>query len=1053
MTYTSVLSQPSIVNLQTFCADLKPEGYLFGTNTITTDGSYLHMPLVVDTEFTQLWLSSLGIRSRLGITTQFRSVLSPTLQSILVHPAFEVWSLANKKTPRHRTATSGVHFVDFLQQQGLNAHIKHIGTVPEDLDKCKILHVYLYAFFALAEFNMIWDGKYKEDVEQLFLKDGDINGQKVEQARRLRVTSPQKKKGRTNDFVTMPWVVTIDETEYVVRLSFVDAAALHGISSYKDLCKAVGIELSAKDKMDGYKSRMHRAYYKMPKTFDEYALGDLEVYAALSNNAKLFKTLWKELGIEEYFEAPSLTIGSTVNKIFEACLLQLAGIPPKDSPDWTTETRTNYFTRVLGFFKRYIDGSSVQTLRTSTKSSECLLAKVFGGRAKNNRPTTAEFISFLADLDIGGAYVDSQRVQLYPLGTPMIISYDVLPKGDADELDTQTEYLTLGEFLDGSKLLKHQGQRKELVPGLWHLVVQSKNRLKYAQDKLISWYGFKYCDVKEMMSDTENERGETDEDKSVFEAKHGTTKVLTHEVINGPFTSDDLDWLDNICGKQQRAELLKTLVVKAAIWYPKSERVDSFEELERINIKHLGKRKTAVKVTTGNSTITKTDETCKAWFAVTLGELMQDKVQVSRKFYQKKDGKKSPLDLLFKLVGNTAYGDQVSKYFRASNTVVGNNITSRVRSLCWYMEKGLNGFQSITDGTAFDLSGVVYKHNKDQYPLTATDLTNLHRYRAVDKNIILKPLGEFKKLSWTRIEDTYVPVVHLNDGTKLENKNALSWVNNATMLRLQELFPKVSVLHDYSTGLNNRYISAQAKAAKVHGWDKVESRYIVRKGQFVFEAKGFYTSGVFHGTANYALTNPNMTRYMGDGKLNIAMRSYENKKRHQGFTGDTVLKTTNSFKESPGTSFLKSLETPKKVPLQAAFLKTAILKPGQYRIQYKSVYERTELKPGDSFLKVGLLRPFSLSQFPFKTKEQQTSWENAILWQKEKYGMSVECFFLEGEFLNFQQMICTIDELIEKEVMNPFTALDPKNHRTRDKTLEHPSFQTYLALKARIKSI
>ncbi|MEO0968266.1 MAG: hypothetical protein AAFX80_07980, partial [Cyanobacteria bacterium J06639_18] len=56
------------------------------------------------------------------------------------------------------------------------------------------------------------------------------------------------------------------------------------------------------------------------------------------------------------------------------------------------------------------------------------------------------------------------------------------------------------------------------------------------------------------------------------------------------------------------------------------------------------------------------------------------------------------------------YGDMVSKYFMTSNPVVGNNITARARCLAWFMEKGLHGWQSITDGCAFELNGVLYPY-------------------------------------------------------------------------------------------------------------------------------------------------------------------------------------------------------------------------------------------------------------------------------------------------------------------------------------------------------
>ena len=86
---------------------------------------------------------------------------------------------------------------------------------------------------------------------------------------------------------------------------------------------------------------------------------------------------------------------------------------------------------------------------------------------------------------------------------------------------------------------------------------------------------------------------------------------------------------------------------------------------------------------------------------------------INRKQAQKRDGKKSPLDMLFKLGVNTLYGDMVSKYFAVANTCTGNNITARARLLCWCMEKGLHGWESITDGCAFELTGVLFGKNSN----------------------------------------------------------------------------------------------------------------------------------------------------------------------------------------------------------------------------------------------------------------------------------------------------------------------------------------------------
>ena len=65
---------------------------------------------------------------------------------------------------------------------------------------------------------------------------------------------------------------------------------------------------------------------------------------------------------------------------------------------------------------------------------------------------------------------------------------------------------------------------------------------------------------------------------------------------------------------------------------------------------------------------------------------------------------------LIKFVINTFYGDLISLYFKCGNTVAGNNITARARSMAWHLEKSVHGFQTITDGCCFELNRVIYKH-------------------------------------------------------------------------------------------------------------------------------------------------------------------------------------------------------------------------------------------------------------------------------------------------------------------------------------------------------
>jgi hypothetical protein len=141
---------------------------------------------------------------------------------------------------------------------------------------------------------------------------------------------------------------------------------------------------------------------------------------------------------------------------------------------------------------------------------------------------------------------------------------------------------------------------------------------------------------------------------------------------------------------------------------------------------------------------------------------------------------------------------------------------------------------------------------------------------------------------------------------------------------------------------------------------------------------------------------------------------------------------------------------PNNVYRQEPFVKQAIIKLGDYKNRIKT-WESLGLKPGDSFYKPGMLREFSLSQFTFKTLAQYVSWEKSVTRMKEKYGQSLEMFFLGDEGnLNFENMVKQIDKLIEQGASDPLEFFDPHDHKQRDKTVDHPGFNSFNQLKEKL---
>lgn len=991
------------------------------------------IPLNIDTEFWSVWdnwlsgeVSNVRFKKhmdalvnapsgRLGITTQIKGIHIDSPALIYSHD--EVADLI----PRHRKAKFEFHPADYLSSLGYEVTLERYewGKTPKGLP---IVHFMLYAHFALAESMMIVKNGYRDDFDTLMRANG--NKPRFEMTRRLRAVTPGKR--GESDHAILPWVMTINGVAYQVAVIWVDTGAMHGIAGYKDVCEAVGIKLEDKDNFTSEeKGRMLEMSIDRPEDFDAYSLGDLHPYDIYEKNAEQFGNIYKALGLTP--KIPKPTIGATVRDLFLTALQDHLGADEET------------FKMVV---KDLLEPISAGSLRMKSDRTSALLAKVVGGRCRNNRPThTRLTASVICDLDISGCYGEGQRNQLYMVGKPEIIDYPADSKVN--------DYMNLKELMDGGRSKGWTGLRSELgSEGTWFGVVSTNEPLKLAQDFLSSWFldGKSGVDlmvkfVGRMASDTELEA--VDE----FDEEKGTLKILNHEIHNAVITHEFLQWLDNVCSTQQRKELYEKLVVKSFVYYPESKRCSSFEDLLEVYKTWNGKNTVKRKGKGRCAYNTFEDGECHAWYGVNIGELLIDDLIANRKLYPKK----TPLNTLFKLCINTLYGDMTSKFFTSANVVVGNNITARARALAWYMEKGLFGFQTITDGCAFDLNKVV--NPKDGRRLTATEFVNLYR-RIKDANASLTPIGshatlgsigkvEHIELVWVDIEGKLQAklILHGQNGGVNEylGNDAFDWINKVSMEHLQMLFPDIDVLHKDSTSLKP-FKNPDGKAGK---------DYKPRKGQFEFEAKDFYTDGAFHGTANYCLSNPN-------GET-IKFRAYETKKYHESVEmNGKGLQITGRYgsNNNPAKDFIRQLtRDPSAVKRQAVFVKQSILKVSDYKNR-AATYSQKGIYPGDTYHKSGLLREFSLSQFTFKTLEQYQGWNKAIFRRKDKYGQSIEAFFTNPDgTLDYQSMVEAVDKMIDSDVSDPFKELDRHDNAFKRLEINHPHWATLQIVRQKLGGV
>lgn len=1039
----------------------------------------LHIPLVIDTEFTSGSIGELKQTQRIHLTTQIKGIGADSPYKIYVSSDSEI---ANQINSARLEKNLGVfpqiesifHPIHYLRDCGLEVGLR-VATKTE-CKKLKRCVISLIGHFLTAELNLICSGSVKAKFKELQAAEG--NQPKIEMGRRVRCVTPGKKgKNQSElDFVDLDHVITIGNADYSLALRLIDTGAIHGVASYGDFCKAVGWHLKFKDNFTrDEKGRMLDMAKERPQDFENYALGDLEVYEALNSYQEQFIIVYEKLGLHDehdctcqYYRSPKLTIGGTVKDLFEAALAKNLGILTVTIDEETGETEENDWVEELReVVSKFIHPSSADKLRKYTNSTKALLAKVEGGRCRNNRPIditikpetltgkelkskgldtsrisnlTDESVfykSLICDIDISGCYGEGQRNQSYCIGNPVIWEY----KSEV----SNNKYVSLREWLKANevpvdKLIEGDYSNwGELVSGNWIARIKTLEKLTYPQDFFASWFTDSGHGVDLMAKFVNQMACDTDLISTEwvdFDEEIGFLKIFNNEIHNGLLQHDGLEWIFQICSKRQRNELLDKVVVLSSSVYPKSQQVEpNLEKLKEIYEKWEGKNITnQSKDAKGRIKVNLEFVECHAWFSINLGELLINDLLIERKKAQKICGKKSPLDVLFKLCVNTLYGDMVSKFFTTSNTVCGNNITARARALAWYMEKGFHGWQSITDGCGFELNAVTY-YGRDK---VNGETVNLHRSdsQLVRRKIQRKPLANANQIlcEWVDYEDKgksiYTPRL-IVDGVEYEGYQAMEWLDIKAMLHLQELFPNVAVLHAHSTAIK----------VNVKG-ENVEVNFEDRKGQFSFETKDIYHSASFHGSANYLFINPNGSH--------IKARGYETKREHLSIENETELLESPRYgkDKNPAKDLMNQILTnPSNIKRQVPAVKMGILKVGDYK-NLTDKYDEIGLEPGDSILKVGLMQEFSLSQFTFQTYEQYASWKKQIDFYKLRKKQSLESFFIKPDkTLNFETMVLKVDKMIAKGVLKPISYLDKNNHRQRDIAIDHPHLEDYQKVK------
>jgi hypothetical protein len=332
------------------------------------------------------------------------------------------------------------------------------------------------------------------------------------------------------------------------------------------------------------------------------------------------------------------------------------------------------------------------------------------------------------------------------------------------------------------------------------------------------------------------------------------------------------------------------------------------------------------------------------------------------------------------------------------------------------MEKGLHGFQTITDGCAFDLNKVLFAKNGRK--ITGESTVNLYAINDV-KNYPRQPLGGADYIDLVPVKvgndhkqkDEWKGCLVLYQGeqsTILSTKQTQKWLDQKVAEHLRNLFPNVDVLHQ--------------PTKDVYGNDRI--------GQFEFEAKGIYHSAAFHGTANYVLTIETQDK--------VRMRSYT-ASEHTSFelAADDLQVLRDNYQ--PSNEFLAMLQdNPQRVKRSQVYLNSRILKIRDWRRNYSS-WQYSDAFPGCTVENAALLRELSLSQFTFQTHDQYKAWSKEAQNLRRRYGQSYEMFFVDDEgYLDYQLLINQVDAAIRAGKMGFLDGVDKRQSNFYRHYQPHP---------------
>jgi hypothetical protein len=213
-----------------------------------------------------------------------------------------------------------------------------------------------------------------------------------------------------------------------------------------------------------------------------------------------------------------------------------------------------------------------------------------------------------------------------------------------------------------------------------------------------------------------------------------TTKPLTKKIHMGSFTQDTLDALQYLLPTMYD-EILNLKVMFLAYYEP-TLICDTLEEYcDKIGNSDLYDKNYTIEL---NSNLLTTKHQVLCSNNVSLRYPIYEtwkKLKDIREIYKTA---KNPIQEIYKLIGNSAYGVFACLYLPLNNPIASNYITSKARSQTWLMTNAVNAYAPITDGSCFNYNtipfGLQFRDLLQKNPnyLTKYDSTITHNYNITD---------------------------------------------------------------------------------------------------------------------------------------------------------------------------------------------------------------------------------------------------------------------------------------------------------------------------------